>query len=146
MRARMWAKLVGKKVVPCTVEEWATNFEKQDERVIAQTLFGEAVRRTKTLFGRKREVMEVNMVSTVFLGLNSGFGGRDLWFETMTFVDGEGEEQERYETYAEAVKGHARAVRRAEKRFGVPGRPAGEVESQMIQTILTQLGRRRIEV
>lgn len=55
-------------------------------------------------------------VSTVFLGLDHGFGGTPLLYETMIFDDdGTGHrlahEQWRYETKAEAVAGHADAVR-----------------------------------
>lgn len=145
-RMGLWAKLVDKKVVPCTAEEWAKGFEDTDKRVVEQTLFGSPIVRTKTWFGKTKEVTDVNMVSTVFLGLNSGFGGKDLWFETMSYIDGEWEDQYRYGTWEEAVRGHKRVVREVEKRLKIPGRPAGEVESQMIQTVLTQLGRRKIEV
>lgn len=45
-------------------------------------------------------------VSTVFLGLDHGFGGPTLLFETMVFRG----EQWRYGTRAEALAGHAAAV------------------------------------
>jgi hypothetical protein len=47
-------------------------------------------------------------VSTVFLGLDHNhFGdGPPLLFETMVFINGRGDEQERYSTWAEAEAGH----------------------------------------
>jgi hypothetical protein len=65
-------------------------------------------------------------ISTVFLGINHGFYGPPLWFETMVFPE-EGEKapppeltgkiedfikeiQIRYETWAEAERGHATVV------------------------------------
>lgn len=54
------------------------------------------------------------IVSTVFLGLDHGFGDTPLWFETMIYKDeNKGhflDYQERYETYEEAVKGHEQAI------------------------------------
>jgi hypothetical protein len=59
----------------------------------------------------KQEMVGNYFVSTVFLGLDHGFGGGPLWFETMVFL-GAGTEDfsERYETWDEAVAGHERAV------------------------------------
>ena len=64
-------------------------------------------------------------VSTVFLGLNHGFGGPPLWFETMVFEDKDSppppetgnkihallnEMQWRYATWTEAKEGHETIV------------------------------------
>jgi len=50
-------------------------------------------------------------VSTVFLGLDHGFGhGPPLLFETMVFVNGSSEGMARYATWDEAVEGHQRMV------------------------------------
>jgi hypothetical protein len=49
-------------------------------------------------------------VSTVFLGIDHGFGDRPLWFETMIFGGPHDEYQERYETYEQAEEGHKRAL------------------------------------
>jgi hypothetical protein len=49
-------------------------------------------------------------VSTVFLGLDHGFGGRKELFETMLFVNGAEAGCERYSTWSEAEKGHERWV------------------------------------
>lgn len=85
--------------------EWARQFEQFDNRVL------------------KQETIEGCLVSTVFLGLDHGFGGGPpLVFETMafsaatkmvkTFGDREREiheelTQRRYSTYDEAMRGHA---------------------------------------
>lgn len=70
------------------------------------------------------------MVSTVWLGLNHGYGTRrPLIFETMIFgmgIDGE-EYQERYSTEAEAMEGHWRAVQLAEEAIA---NAATEVENE----------------
>jgi hypothetical protein len=49
-------------------------------------------------------------VSTVFLGLDHGFGGRPKLFETMVFVGHAEQGCERYSTWDEAEAGHARWV------------------------------------
>jgi hypothetical protein len=75
--------------------KWAEWFETAD-RVVMQTDVAEDIR-----------------VSTVFLGLDYGFGGRPLVFETMVFRRGSGCECDRYSTRAEALAGHAAMVERA---------------------------------
>ena len=51
-------------------------------------------------------------VSTVFLGLDHGFGnGPPVLFETMIFSGSNGQQQWRYGTVEEARAGHAHAVR-----------------------------------
>lgn len=93
-----YAKLdVNKKIIPCSVEEWAAMFEESDERRV------------------KRETINGLDVSTVFLGLNHGYGEKSLWFETMIFGL-EDEYQERCETWDEALKMHDRAVKFAEEQ------------------------------
>ena len=54
-------------------------------------------------------------VSTVFLGLDHGFGGRRELFETMVFINGSGGDCERYATWDEAEAGHARWVKQVFK-------------------------------
>ena len=49
-------------------------------------------------------------VSTVFLGVDHGFGGRRELFETMLFVNGTDQGVERYSTWDEAEEGHERWV------------------------------------
>ncbi len=79
-----------------TLIEWAKEFEEKDRRV-AYTKIGDAE------------------VSTVFLGLDHGFGhGPPLLFESMIFWEGHGlnADQERYTTREEALAGHEAMVTR----------------------------------
>lgn len=93
-------KLDGKNVVPATEEEFIEQFKNSERRIIKQDKVGPM------------------LVSTVFLGLDHGFGGgRSLFFETMVF-DGVGildDFQTRYETYDEAEIGHAKTLARARR-------------------------------
>lgn len=50
------------------------------------------------------------LISTVFLGINHGFGRTPLWFETMIFGGEHHDYQERYSVWEEAELGHAKAV------------------------------------
>ena len=54
-------------------------------------------------------------VSTVFLGLDQGFGGRPKLFETMLFVNGAEAGVEHYCTWDEAEAGHQRWVKQVFK-------------------------------
>ena len=101
------AILKNKRVVPCTFLEWAEWSNEDPERRII-----------------KRTYLHDNafMVSTVFLGLNHGFGGVPLWFETMIFpknaevIKGTPFESEvdffqtRARTYSQSLKGHQQAI------------------------------------
>lgn len=91
---RYKAILKGKEVVPSEdTEEWAKWFGKAENRVIDKTRVGDAE------------------VSTVFLAINHGFtGNRELWFETMVFGGPHDGQQDRYETYDQAVAGHKEVV------------------------------------
>jgi hypothetical protein len=88
-----WFVLNGHEVEPVgSLEEWARRFEAQD-RHVAQDDMGDI------------------RVSTVFLGFNHGWGdGPPLLFETMIFGGPNDGYQERYSTWNEAERGHARAV------------------------------------
>lgn len=80
-------------VIEATVEECGELFEKSEKRRIGITRIGDIE------------------VSTVFLGINHGYGRvRNVWFETMVFGLDE-EIQVRYETKAQAIEGHLRVVR-----------------------------------
>lgn len=99
------AILVGHEVKPVdtsTLEgllEWGQWYEDPRNRIVA-----------RTLIHRRRRIW----VSTVFLGMGHGFlSSRPLWFETMIFGSSLHEYQRRYETWGEAVTGHADAVLRA---------------------------------
>ena len=86
-------ELIGQTAVPVgDVLEWARKFEDMDRRVAYMRVLG------------------MCRVSTVFLGLDHGFGrSRPILFETMAFWHGEGGyEQERCSTWLEAQEQHAR--------------------------------------
>ena len=84
--------LDGHEPVPCDVETWARWLESADRHV-------------------RDTARDDVRVSTVFLGLDHGFGDeRPVLFETMLFVNGSGEQMERYCTWDEAEVGHARWV------------------------------------
>ena len=94
------AILVDNEVVPCPdVLEWG-KWMGSHERHVGDTHIGPF------------------RISTVFLGLNHGYGSTDLWFETMVFIDrGEPFEPfkdvlfcQQYCTYAEAERGHENIV------------------------------------
>lgn len=90
-------KLQGREVVPATREEFAEMFENDDARRVGRT-----TRNGVT-------------VSTVFLGLDHGFGetAQPVVFETMVFGGPDDEYQERCCTYAEAEAMHERACQTA---------------------------------
>lgn len=82
------------------------------------------VKKWAYFMGETRIVKKTNIqpkieVSTVFLGINHGYGGNDLWFETVVFsvgfffsdIDG------RYATWEEAEKGHNAAVETVRERL-----------------------------
>ena len=98
--------LEGREVRECTDPvEWAEWFEKADRRVGFDTL----------------EHVEV---STVFLGLDHGFGhvGEPILFETMVFRLGTRRDLEciRYATWEEAELGHAEIVKEWQGRKPSP--------------------------
>lgn len=88
--------LVGRTPMAVDLMTWARMFEKNDRHVGID------------------HVTDACRVSTVFLGLDHGFGrGDPVLFETMIFggpLDGE---MERYSTYDQAERGHAEAVTKA---------------------------------
>lgn len=78
---------------PCDdIQKWAA-FMSTDGKIVTHTNIGST------------------LVSTVFLGLDAGFGSQPLLFETMIFDDVALEGyQERYYTLKEAMAGHELAV------------------------------------
>jgi hypothetical protein len=89
--------LEGKKVVPCDVTMWAPWFEATPNRRVAETKIGDS------------------LISTVFLGIDHGFGGDPLWFETMVFGGPFDQEQHRYQTYEESEYGHKMMIKKIEE-------------------------------
>lgn len=57
------------------------------------------------------------IVSTVYLHVNHGYGGKPLWYETMVFPVGKFDDLycDRYETIDEAKIGHEKAIEWAMK-------------------------------
>lgn len=102
---RMWGKLDSEKnVVSATVEEFGKMLE-DPGRIVAQDTIGD------------------HFVSTVFLGLNHGWGEREMWFETMVFdAAGDSIDAQRYETWGEAELGHRKAKAELEFNLKVPAR------------------------
>jgi hypothetical protein len=86
--------LDGKKPVPePNILKWAIWMEAADRHVVQDYLLD-----------------GVN-VSTIFLGLDYGFGYNDhLFFETMIFGGDHDGYQERYSTWEEAEEGHKKAI------------------------------------
>lgn len=98
--------LEGREPVPVAdLLEWGRWFQDVEDRRVALTHVG-GIR-----------------ISTVFLGLDHGFGeeGPPILFETMTFGWPMNDECWRYATWDEAVAGHRRAVRLARWNLTVPG-------------------------
>ena len=85
-------------VVPCPdLAQWAAQYEDSESRRVGLDKLGPY------------------SVSTVFLGLDHGFRGPPLWFETMLFSEKTGKAvalnyQTRYTTWAEAEEGHRTVV------------------------------------
>lgn len=82
----MYYKLVNRIPVKCHIGEYL-KLNKKDLRV-DYSVFGDVT------------------VSTVFLGLDHGYNGQVLLFETMIFGGEHDGYQERYTTWEEAVSGH----------------------------------------
>jgi hypothetical protein len=84
-----------RKPVAVNLLTWGMWMERSRARIVKQTLLPEGVK-----------------VSTVFLGINHGYGGQVLLFETMIFRNGEKGEAycDRYETYDQALEGHQHAI------------------------------------
>jgi hypothetical protein len=100
--------LDGHTAVPSDLLTWAKFFEAGDNRAVASADFGgDAV------------------VSTVFLGLNHAYlpDAPPLLFETMVFADAYpaiDQEQRRYTTWDEAMRGHRAIVAEIASVLGPP--------------------------
>jgi hypothetical protein len=88
--------LEAREPVPCDLLTWARWFETGENRHVAKDNVGEV------------------LVSTVFLGIDHGFGsdGPPILFETIVFGGPLDQEQERYATWTQAEAGHAEMLRR----------------------------------
>jgi len=75
--------------VECSIDEWGIESE---SRVLKRTEIGKV------------------SVSTVFLGIDHGYGGVILLWETMIFGGRRDQWQTRYSTYDQAKVGHERVV------------------------------------
>lgn len=86
------------KIVPCDRDGWVDLYNTEE---------GQKRRRVG------RDEVEGKEVSTVFLAMDHGYGGKPMCFETMVFdEDGKGYDIycERYSTWNEAVAGHQKAI------------------------------------
>jgi hypothetical protein len=83
--------LKGHKPVPVELEVWSRWFATADRQV-------------------RDTARDDVRVSTVFMGIDHGFGGPPVLFETMLFVNGSSVDCERYATWDEAAAGHERWV------------------------------------
>lgn len=81
-------------VIPATLDRWGMWLEGDGRK---------ARRVDETLIGDAR-------ISTVFIGLNHGTEDQPLWFETMIFGGKHDGWCDRYESWDEAVAGHANAI------------------------------------
>jgi hypothetical protein len=91
-------RLEGHEVVPCPdIDQWVKEFRKNRDV-------------------RKTQVGDV-LVSTVFLGVDRGWGGpgAPVVFETMVFGGPLDREQSRYCSWCEAEEGHADTVLRVKE-------------------------------
>ena len=92
--------LDGHKVVPADLMTWAKWFETAGtSRIVAKTNVGDVPDSEAS-------------ISTVFLGIDHNFSdsGPPLLFETLVFGGKHADHMERYSTWDEAEKGHARIV------------------------------------
>jgi hypothetical protein len=83
---------------PMSMLDWLERFEDVEHKRVART-----------------DLPGGGFVSTVWLGLDHGFGGHRLIFETMVFETGDEErdgDQDRYSTLEEAKAGHEAMVRK----------------------------------
>jgi hypothetical protein len=85
-------RLVNKRPVPCTRDEWIKSLRNERERIVKQTEIGPI------------------FVSTIFLGSDHNFSdeGPPLLFETMVFDGNEDDYQTRQTTWDEAIAEHDR--------------------------------------
>lgn len=91
-------------ITQCDVMAWSSEFQRNP--LVHYTKGGRQVARN--------EIEPNILVSTVFLGMDHGWGDEQLWFETMIFWPGSplDEEQWRYPTVGAAYTGHFLAIQK----------------------------------
>jgi len=99
----------GEPVAEPDLLKWGRWFEQADnERRVAETFVGDV------------------RISTVFLGLDHGWGKERLLFETMVFGGAHDQYQDRYPSRDEAVAGHQQVVEMVEDASSAePGADTG---------------------
>ena len=97
-----------------TIEEGG-RIVKQDEFTLPFCWFLKSVNFAYRILGLRCRVRTHILVSTVFLGLDHGFGGVPMLFETMIFGGKHDMFQERYTSLQEAEEGHALALELVKK-------------------------------
>jgi hypothetical protein len=109
--------LLGHLPVAVDLMTWAKWFETFANRRVAETVIDETPRAVTRGITERRTVMVPSVrVSTVFLGLDHGFGVSDpVLFESMVFGGPLDETQRRYCTWDEASRGHDELVTEARK-------------------------------
>jgi hypothetical protein len=104
-------KLNGHAVEPVDdLIEWG-NIMKQTNRHVAETF------------------IEGNRISTIFLGIDHNYSGYGppILFETMVFIEGEGEWQERCSTWDEAEKMHEAMCQKVRNHLIAAGMVANQI-------------------
>ena len=89
-----------------------TYYKLEGKKVVTTTDITAAFKGNRTV--AKDTIGDVD-ISTVFLGIDHGFNGRILLFETMVFGGEFDQDQDRYETWDEAEKGHKFMVDKVKK-------------------------------
>lgn len=106
----------------CDVVDWAAHFEDPNSRIIKKT----KIKVPTAIVDIKKSPDKIVEISTVFLGMSHGKGptGKPLLFESMIFLEGEeassefGGDMRRYETEADAIKGHDEMEREFREKVG----------------------------
>jgi hypothetical protein len=113
------------------------NVDPWKRRDLAREIQSERSRREMMPGGNRQNIVDLRfhvsqiLVSTVFLGLDHGWGGKPLIFESMIFNGPCHDDMDRYTTWEQAEIGHAEMVTRVQTalRTGDVGEeiPAGEI-------------------
>lgn len=106
----------------CDVVDWAAHFEDENARTVKKT----KIKVPTAIVDIKKSPDKIVEISTVFLGMSHGKSktGKPLLFESMIFLEGEeassefGGDMRRYETEADAIKGHDEMEREFREKVG----------------------------